>query len=202
MDISYVSQQIEYARKNRTAVVFKNMFSSVPTWEQAINHLNYEYNNENTNIYKKYIDDGYFDKEESKQYGEIIKNGVLFYEGKDLFLSFQSRDCKKFYPGIGLVEDLFKNVLKDSKAKFGQVFINFVENENKMPMHIDQRETIFWLCQGNATWISGKDDNFENYEEFDIESGDILFAPFGLPHTVKSKSPRFAIVMAANYKDE
>lgn len=196
-----IKEKIEWARINRRGYVFKNLFPNTPSWEQIINHLNYEYNNKDANsYYEEYKEKGHFDKSEYQQYGEIIKNGVVFYENKDLYVSCSTYTPVKFYPQVLEPQNLFREILGDQSAKFGQVFINFVSNDNKINMHVDQRETIFWLMQGKVTWILADPENWDNTTRYDLEAGDIMFAPWGLPHTVESHSPRAGMIMSAYFE--
>lgn len=201
IDKKIIAEKINIARKSRTGYVFKNLFPDTPSWDQFINHLNYEYNNENQKYYDSWINSGYFESKEYEQYGEILKNGAIFYKNKELYVSCSIKDPLKFYPQAENPQILFQEILGDSKAKFGQTFINFVSNKDQIAMHIDQRETIFWLCQGKVTWILGDPEDWNKITRYDLEAGDIMFAPWGLPHTVESHSPRAGMVFSAHFQD-
>jgi mannose-6-phosphate isomerase-like protein (cupin superfamily) len=192
MDVEDIINKIEFARKNNSVCVFKQLFTKTPSWEQFINHLNYEYN--------KY-DNKYDNLISSEKRDEIYKNGVVLYPEKDLFVSVRlsGMETSRFFPESNEVCIFFRKILNDNHATFNQIFLNFVEDEkNKVHMHSDRRETIFWLCQGSATFIVGDPDNWENIKKYELNAGDILFAAFGLPHYVESHSPRAAMVLAVN----
>ena len=194
MDFDEIKNGIEWAKKNNSVCIFKNLFSNTPSWEKFINHLNYEYNkNEN-----EYINLKFSDKKD-----EIYKNGVVIYPNKDLFISIRLSgvDASNFFPESDAVSIFFRKLLNDDKASFNQIFLNFVKDEkNKVHMHSDPRETIFWLCQGSATFVVGEPNNWENIKKYELNAGDILFAAYGLPHYVESHSPRAAMVLSINYK--
>lgn len=201
IDKNYVLEKINYARKNRVGYVFKNLLPETPSWENIINHFNYEYNNTNAKYYKEWIENGYFESDVYEQYGEIVKNGALFYKNKDLYVSFSTNDASKFYSNIKEIESLFQEVLEDPSAKFRQVFINFVSNQDQIAMHLDQRETIFWLFQGEVTWVLADPDDWSKTTKYKLKAGDVMFAPWGLPHTVESHSPRAGIILPAHAED-
>ena len=193
MDLDEIKNNINWARENNSVYVFKELFKNTPSWEQFINHLNHEYN-KNNNTYNN-------DAKISQKKDEIYKNGVVLYPEKDLFVSVRLSgvEASHFFPESDDVCRFFRKLLNDNQATFNQIFLNFVENEkNKVHMHSDLRETIFWLCQGSATFVVGDPDNWENIKKYELNAGDILFAAFGLPHYVESHSPRAAMVLAVN----
>ena len=194
MDLDEIKNNINESRENNSVYVFKQLFTDCPSWEQFINHLNYEYNK---------IENNYLNPDEYDETKETYKNGVVLYPTKDLFVSVRvnGEESSEFFPQSDKVLQFFKEILNDEKANFNQIFLNFVTNEkNKIHMHADPRETIFWLCQGSATFVVGEPNNWENIKKYELNAGDILFAAYGLPHYVESHSPRAAMVLSINYK--
>lgn len=186
MDIDLIKKQIQYARDNRTGVVLKGLFKDTPGWDQFINHLSSEYNK---------IDNNYDLLSAKEYYNEKFVNGVTLY-GDQLYASARLFGLN-YFPQAQPVLDFFKEIIEDPEANFVQTFMNFVKNDNQIKMHIDQRETVFWLCQGSVTWVLANPDNWDEVTKFDLEAGDIMFAAFGLPHTVETKAPRAGMVLSA-----
>lgn len=196
MNVEEARYKINLARSERTGYVFKGIFSNTPSWDQIISQINYGYNNGSSNMWKDDIE-GYDDSKYSK-YGEIFKNDVILYKDRNLFLSCGMDDALEFYPEAEEPENFFKTALQREDTGFSQLFVNFVANEDKMVMHVDQRETVFWLIKGKATWIIGDPEDWNKTTKFEIEAGDVIFVPYGLPHTVESNSPRAGLVLGIN----
>lgn len=196
MNIEEAKDKINLARSERTGYVFKGIFTKTPSWDQIINQINDGYNNESSNMWQYDVEN--LDNARYLNYGEIFKNDVILYKDKNLFLSCGIDDALKFYPEAEEPEIFFKAALQREDTGFSQLFVNFVANKDKMVMHIDQRETIFWLVKGKATWILGDPEDWNKTTKLELEAGDVIFVPYGIPHTVESNSPRAGLVLGIN----
>ena len=205
-DINMIKKEINLARINKTGYILNpekilvhNSLSSlllnnIPQWNQFIEHINYCYKN-------KRLRDPEPNKDSNDKYGEIFKNSLVFYKNKHHYISaaiYPESDIDNFFPQIQIVSEFFKKILDDPDGVFNQSFINFLPNEDQIEMHIDKRETLFWLCQGSVTWVLADPDDWEKTTEYNLKAGDVMFAPYGMPHTVKTHSSRAGIVFQAH----
>ena len=186
MNIEEIKQKIKIARDTKSGVVLENIFPETPSWQSFINHIDFEYNK----VENDYING------ETDLYDEIFHNGVVFYKKRPLYMSARLNNLK-FFKEAEPVADILRKIVGDEKACFNQVFINFVNDESKVRMHLDKRETIFWCCQGSVTWILADPDDWNKTTRYELKAGDAMFAAFGLPHTVETNSPRAGMVFSA-----
>jgi hypothetical protein len=175
---------IEKVRNGGLAVVFKNLFPDVPTWEDFINHAQHEITTPPGHI-------------PAQPYEERFINGVLL---RNLFYLMVSNPSDKAFPQSRLVRDVFNELLEDELWPVS-AFVNFLGGEKPIAPHCDYRETVYWQCQGNVTWKIYKEENIDQENtyglkpemELQLEPGDVIFVGFLVGHSVVTPGPRAAI---------
>jgi mannose-6-phosphate isomerase-like protein (cupin superfamily) len=183
-----VRQMIEDARQNKKILHLKSMFLNVPAWDKFINHLDYHYNT---------VPDG--PKEESDEWhtvhnGTISKPGFYFHV-KDVISDYEFN----FFPEA---KDLvyFFNEVYGEKVDGGGTFLNIVGNGMKVPVHVDNIDSVFWQCQGSTVWeiflnIDDKDMGVKPIQTVLVEPGDIIVVPMGVFHGLSPYVARAAIAI-------
>jgi hypothetical protein len=175
---------IEKVRNGGLAVVFKNLFPIVPTWEDFINHAQLEISTPPGNI-------------PAQPYEERFINGVLL---RNLFYLMVSNPNDKVFPQSRIVRDVFNELLEDELWPVS-AFVNFLGGEKPIAPHCDMRETVYWQCQGKVTWKIYKQENINEERaygikpdmELHLEPGDVVFVGFMVGHSVVTLGPRAAI---------
>ena len=175
---------IEHVRKGGLAVVFKNLFPVVPSWEDFINHAQFEITNPPGNI-------------PAQPYEERFINGVLL---RNLFYLMVSNPSDRAFPQSRILRDVFEELLEDEIWPVS-AFVNFLGGEKPIAPHRDPRETIYWQCQGSVTWKIYKQEKLhDDYAyglkpdmELKLEPGDVIFVGYEVGHSVVTPGPRAAI---------
>lgn len=179
-----VRDGINRVRNGELAVVFKNLFPEVPTWEDFINHAQHEISTPPGNI-------------PAQPYEERFINGVLL---RNLFYLMVSNPSDKAFPQSRAVRDVFNEVLEDEIWPVS-AFVNFLGGEKPIAPHCDYRETVYWQCQGKVTWKIYKGENIDQENTYglkpemvlELEPGDVIFVGFLVGHSVVTPGPRAAI---------
>lgn len=176
---------IERVRNGELAVVFKNLFPDVPSWEQFLNHAQHEISTPPGSI-------------PAQPYEERFINGVLL---RNLFYLMVSNPSDKMFPQTKVVREVFDSILEQEIWPVS-AFVNFLGGEKLSAPHCDSRETIYWQCQGIVTWKLYKQENIVGQEyayglkpemEIELEAGDVLFVGYMVGHSVYTPGPRAAI---------
>lgn len=188
MNILNIKNEIDLARQKRIAVLFKNLIPQTPSWENFINHLNFQYNNKNINLYENnHSDYKYF-------------NGVMLNKDYDFYLQIRDAQDLKIFPQVDNFITLF-NAVYNEKTSGGASFLNFVTGEPSIKMHYDLWDSVFWHCIGTATWkINLKMSDEKPEQIFYLQPGDVIVIPEGVFHSVEIDKPRAGIAMSYNRK--
>jgi hypothetical protein len=194
-----IIDQIRYglseARKISAPFILKDIFLNVPSWEEFISHLNYEYHN--SSIPQQIANPGQ---------EEIHHNGVCIRD--NFYLNARMPGAKQ---GILNVANEVSDVLKKAfdVIEGGPLvsFINFVGNDSPLNIHYDRRDMAYWQCIGNVEWrVYGDSSKINNpdpeiYESYFLNPGDLLIIPDKIFHAVKVDGPRAAISFGYNDRE-
>lgn len=189
----FTVEEINAAIANPRIIVKKGMFPNTPSWEEFINHLNFQFHD------KKNMAD--FEDIPINPEDTII-NGVNIREHFYLMIDEVN---ESYFPGkIDSIAKQLKSVLPEHNEYFGSFsLINFVGNERPINIHADPRHSFYWQTHGTSIWETwdtypagdvnqtGYDDNPDHVDT--VEQGDIIFVPHGVWHSVKTLEPRTAI---------
>lgn len=182
--IDEIRAGIEHVRNGGLAVVFKNLFPDVPTWEDFINHAQHEISTPPGNI-------------PAQPYEERFINGVLL---RNLFYLMVSNPSDKAFPQSRALRDVFDSLLEEGLWPVS-AFVNFLGGEKPIAPHCDSRETVYWQCQGKVVWKIYKEENINDEKaygvkpemELELEPGDVVFVGYMVGHSVVTPGPRAAI---------
>lgn len=183
-NMNELKAEIEKARNGGLAVVFKNMFSDVPSWDRFIKQVHQEIHKPPSNIPMQPFD-------------ERIVNGVII---RNLFYLMVRSPYPEDFPEINGITELFGELLGGEVLPVSS-FINFVGGEKPIAPHCDMRETVYWQCQGTALWriyaekpINDSNVNkVEPVAEYLLYPGDIIYVAREVGHSVVTTEPRAAI---------
>jgi mannose-6-phosphate isomerase-like protein (cupin superfamily) len=190
MDAIRIKKEIESAREKRVAAFFKNLIPEVPSWDNFIEHIDFQYKNKNI-----------FSEEEMTPYYDYL-GGIMMKKNHDFYLQTIDAQNLKIFPQVNNLILLFNEVYNE-KTGGGGAFVNFVGNQPLVPMHADKWDSVFWHCLGKATWtINLKMEDKAPNQTFDLEPGDVIVIPVGVLHSVYNPVPRAGIAMAYNKKEE
>lgn len=185
-----LSDQINEARSKNQLLHVKNVFKSLPSWQDFINNLNYKYNsNKESDYYDKR-----FLKKDNKETDVLIYNSldiqVMHAVSKDYQTNFLFQN-----------KDIIKELENISGFSFGNIktLINFIKDESEYFVHSDNHDVMLIQCQGNIEWRIYNSLDSKNYDSYIIEPGDLVFAPSGVFHQVVISEPRATIILDHNY---
>lgn len=190
MDINKFKKDILNAKQSNDIVLFKNLFTDTPGWDEFILDLNYKFNSQKT------ID----------IVDQRFHNNVLFYNKLDPISftkikssdSYSSNIIKKSLNIYNIFTEISNNNISYVKS-----IINFVGNESKYYIHADHHDVISWHCIGQVEWRIYKgleqqnpppSETNEPYESYILNPGDVLFVPGGIVHQVVVTEPRASIL--------
>lgn len=184
-------QIIKETTEKNLPYVFKGIFPIVPTWDQFINHLDYQSTKEPP--YVSEPDKGY-----EAIYG-IFKKHNFYLQVRDAVCT--PLRAKQFFPEGVAVKRFFDSVYSESSGG-AAAFINFTSSEPDTPSHQDDWDNVHWQCIGSTIWETriNKDDE-DPYETFTLEPGDVIVVPMGSQHAVKRIGPRAGMVFTYKVKN-
>lgn len=180
MNIEEMKAIVAECDANKTAHLFKSVTAEVPSWDEFIAHLDYEYNHEQSQVSND-------PSEETMIGGVCLRN--------NFYMSVRNPEAFGF-SHLKEVTDIFDEVLGE-KGYPVSAFINFVGKEKPIKMHIDNRISVYWQCQGSALWQISSGPN-QPVLEYRVEPGDVMYVPKHVLHSVVTDTPRSAITMAYN----
>jgi len=130
--------------------------------------------------------------------GVIIRN--LFY----LTVRIRKKESIK---EIKALDTLFSEVFNAELQPVG-AFINIIGGEKPGEAHRDNRETIFWQCQGISEWTIYEDPSEERYDSSKLQvlktiklsPGDVLYLRNKGMHSVRNDGPRASIAFMPQVK--
>jgi hypothetical protein len=184
VDIQHIKTSIVEAKSSNQVLFFKNTIPTTPSWDDFIQNLNINYNNNIT-----------IDSNDKR-----FNNSVLIYNRLDPISFMLIKDNS-----IGLIQKSSNiyNIINDINIDCIKSIINFVGNESKYYIHADSHDVISWHCIGSVEWRIYKTLKQENpppaestepYESYILNPGDILFVPSGIVHQVVVTEPRASIL--------
>lgn len=185
-------ESILFAKKNNKVLVSSNFWQEVPSWADVFNifKLAHKTNSVNFNSF------GTCTIDKSEQYSDIFDGFIdkfsLIHPGKKIAV-------------FSIIHFITKhdNTINDEIAKiFKEHFVN--TNPHPMPnplppkeafeptIHFDAVDGFFTQFAGSTLWRVYDNDNLEQ-ENYTLNSGDLIFIPKNLKHSVESLCPRNAI---------
>lgn len=183
--VEEIKQAIQKANTDEIATSFVGLLPEVPDWERFIMLIDKEiHDNQNTIT-------------PQSPFEERVINGVVI---RNLF-----------YLMVRMSEDESIKEIQPLKKLFGEVFgveidpvgafINIVGGEKPGEAHRDNRETIFWQCQGDSEWTIYEDPEGQHYvtselkvkKTIKLRPGDVLYLRNRGMHSVKNFGPRASI---------
>lgn len=191
MEVDEARKIIKEAAEKNTPVVFKNIFPIVPTWNQFINHLDYQ--STKTPSYADEPEKGY------EAIHGILKKHNFYLQVRDAVCT--PTRAKQFFPEGVAVKRFFDSVYVESSGGASS-FINFTSSEPDTPSHADDWDNVHWQCIGTTIWETRVNENDENPSEvFILEPGDVIVVPMGAQHAVKRIEPRAGMVFTYKVKN-
>jgi hypothetical protein len=182
-----IRELVSSARSNNDVVLFKNQLPNVLKWENFVDILNYKYNSLNQQHSKQEPGNRFIEKNNN-----VVD--ILIYNKLDMHVFSILEYNKDWYDQfLKMLKDCFDIDYPGSKA-----LINFVGNEAEYGIHSDDHDVLLWNCVGSVCWnIYSSESEYKTYE---INAGDVLFAPKGVIHQAVVKEPRASIVFGFNYE--
>ena len=175
-----IKTAIDYARENNTAVVFKNLAPEVPSWERIIKYVDHEMHNPPGSIPMEPLN-------------ERVINGVILHH---LFYMMVRHPDPQEFPEVLQVQDAIETAIGVRPIIVNSI-VNYVSGEEPIPVHSDDRETFYWQCQGQAMWQIYDDwRDREPSAVHMLESGDVIYLPRRVNHSVMMPTPRMAVVFS------
>ena len=181
--VQEVKQRIEEARAERKAVVFKNFHMDVPSWKEFIDFAQKESDTPPPTIPLLPLE-------------ERVINGIIL---RNLFYLAVRSPREDVFPQILPIKEIFEKALGGSIDPLTG-FINFIGGEQPIGVHYDQRETIYWQCQGPSVWEISDDAEWPELpkvqETHHLNLGDVIYMPRKLRHNVITPVSRCGIAFA------
>jgi mannose-6-phosphate isomerase-like protein (cupin superfamily) len=192
MKLTEAKQIIEDATTNGTPAFLKGLMKNNPSWEQFLNHLDYQLNKgpaiKLMNADPKYT-----------VFNGVLRKHNFYYQTRDVIN--EPNKAKNFFPEVIDFKNFFV-VIYQENAWGGTSFINFSGGEPNVPSHCDDWVNVHWQCQGTTTWETrNHEDDIEPSQVYVMEPGDVIVVPARVPHAVNYSGPRAGIVLSYQFKD-
>lgn len=180
---------IKRARSGELAVVFKNLYKSVPTWDKFVSFTHEKAHQPPATIPRRPLE-------------ERVVNGVVI---RNLFYLMVSTPDDHFFPEVRQIINEFSELLGGEVLPVS-AFINFIGGETPIAPHCDARETVYWQCQGTALWRIYKESPINEFNseglkpvaEYLLHPGDVIYVAREVGHSVATSEPRCAIGFQCN----
>lgn len=184
-EVGTIKEKITNSLLNNQHLLLKSFTSSLPTWEDFLNHLDAA-NKKESGIIQDYSD-------LNKSYGKIQIN-------KDKSIQFgNSLHFKITEYCLPIFNDIF-----NSYGKGGGVFMDLVSRlDSNYELHYDGTDVFHFQCLGTSEWqLSKTKEDFDSgiQDTLVMNPGDLMFIPKGTWHKVRSLSPRVGMTMNYNYE--
>jgi mannose-6-phosphate isomerase-like protein (cupin superfamily) len=178
------------AIKSRSLAVFPKYYSSFPDkWEYFINFI--EYGSQQPMPEKRRDE-----IEEDDDNSQFRKGLVAFWGYMTIVVD---RPKKDFFPGLENIKSGLVSVF--NKNPVGSLaIISLSSSEKKIHRHEDGTDSLYIQCVGSVTWRVYVE-NSENFIDYELKPGDLIFVPSGISHEVFPNKARCAIVFAFDPKD-
>lgn len=183
-------EKIISAKKNKNIVLFKNFTNDIFSWNDFFNIFkNAEKNNK-----IRFVSFGTCTIDSSEQYTNLFNKLINHLSSIHTGQKISTLSIIHFITGND------NELVDQSGQKFKEYFLNI--NPNKMPetlppkeafsptIHSDPVDGFFIQFQGSTLWKIYYD---SKTEEHYLNSGDMIFIPKELKHSVESMCPRNAI---------
>jgi len=192
MKLTEVKQIVDKATQDGVPAFFKNLIPATPSWDQFLNHFNYQLNKGPA---MKIMNPA----PEYKILNGVLKKNDFYYQVRDVVNEpWKSRN---FFPEINELKNLF-DVIYQENAWGGTSFINFSSNEPDVPTHEDAWVNVHWQCQGSTVWETrASSEDVEPLFVYKMDPGDVIVVPTGVQHAVSHIMPRAGIVLSYQFKD-
>jgi mannose-6-phosphate isomerase-like protein (cupin superfamily) len=188
-----IKQAIEKAKTDEIATSFVKLFPEVPDWESFIMLIDKEiHDTEYTAVNQSPFEERNINR-------VTIRN--LFY----LMVWMSDGDSIK---EIKPLKKLFSEVFGAELETVG-AFINIIGGEKPGEAHRDNRETIFWQCQGASQWTIYEDPEGPDYvtselkvkKTIKLRPGDVLYLRDRGMHSVENFGPRASLAFMPSKGD-
>lgn len=193
-----LNAEIKLAISEGRAIVFKNFFEDNPGWEEVLQR----------------ISDGYHDSDWNDKpsgYPSLeVAIGRLMVRGR-FYITLRLDSDGYPFEGIKGGYDFLSEAVSPSKLSTSHAIASIVGHEKltETEVHADPVHTFYWQLQGESTWRFYKERccaYCSALRYFDaqvtVNSGDLLFMPREMLHTVYVTAPRAAVVFRFEQDDE
>jgi hypothetical protein len=173
------------AIKNRSLTVFPKYYSNFPDkWDHFINFIDYgaiqPFPKERDNEADR----------EHEEFNKVYRKGLIAWYGYMTIMA--DRASEEFFPGLEEIKSGLVSVFKKD-INGTMVLISLSRAEKVLDRHEDPTDNIYLQCVGSVTWrIYEK--NSQEYVDYVLGPGDLMFLPQGTSHEVFPNGARAAIV--------
>jgi hypothetical protein len=175
-DKNHISQKdILDAKENIDLLYIPNLIPSTTSWIEFINHCDYTVKHPEVTL-----------PSPVEVIGALQIWDRLFMAGYNV----ESGDC------FSQLKEVFAKTteLFGREPNSGCTLINFVGQQNTIPIHKDLRDSFLWQAIGSVEWrICETTEPDSPYQSLIVNPGDMLFVPSGISHTVFCENPRAGI---------
>jgi hypothetical protein len=200
----YVQSEVRRAKEEYGVAYFPGIFTEVPEWADFI---------ENIQINRQKVTDFAPHGDVETFLGKVIKrNDADFYfytgggEGGNLgpITEKVERTLREDY-GLG-------EILSNGGPRSTGTFVNFAVEGFNVPLHGDDRDTLFWQCIGKTRWtlysplLADIEDREHGVEEeshhlltVELEPGDLIYIGHRVRHAVEIIEPRAGIAFKGTF---
>ena len=175
-DKNSISQKdILEAKENIDLLYIPNIMPSTTGWHEFINHCDYTVKRPEITL-----------PSPVRVIGSLQIWDDLFVAGYRV----EKGDCFTQLPEVfAKTTELFGR-----EPNSGCTLINFIGQQNTIPIHTDSRDSFLWQAIGSVEWrIFETTEEGSPYQSLGVHAGDMLFVPSGLIHTVFCENPRAGI---------
>jgi hypothetical protein len=201
----YVQAEIKRAKEGYGVAYFPGIFTEVPVWADFIENLQIKRQKQAT--FEPHGEIEVF-------LGEVLKRrdaDFYFYtgggEGGEIGRITEKVE-KTLREDYGLAE-----ILSNGGPRSTGTFVNFAVEGFNVPLHGDDRDTLFWQCIGKTRWtlysplladIEHREDAADMEESHhlltvELEPGDLIYIGHRVRHSVEIFEPRAGIAFKGTF---
>ena len=180
------------SKENKKVALIKAYDLNTPTWEKSVLNLNYAFHNTETTI---------LNKNEAIYNGRGNQSAIKLTEKLNIF-SFhsiryrkgQKHDHGNFLTEVEPIIDRINESFDSSKIYAGKLHLNLLGDGQSYDIHEDDHDVLSWQTNGKVEYRIHDSKNFDLYETYLLEPGDIIYMPSGLIHSIRVIEPRTTII--------
>ena len=191
------------ARLNGNYVHLVNYYTDIPSWQDCIGNLNYQFH-ESAATGRTFPPSEMLYLDNNRSPSILCRENLNIYSFHAIqYISKNTYDHGGFFPQVDAIINEIHDSFDDLKIFAGKLHLNLVANNREYEVHEDDHDVISWNLSGTVEYRIYHDKNDESkYDSVILCPGDIIYVPKHLTHSVVVSEPRSTIIFQLHTEND